>query len=149
MEKETKNFIFAVITVLITLGGLAFILHTLPEKEPVLPDSFIEQIKEQISKLDLRTFAADIGRAQEEAKSAANNRREYEESKAKWIEENPPVDEFFDEKRIGDVEYVVQYLRKYGISGHCAFVHHGGVICAEFGGKISFPLKPKFKYIEA
>ena len=66
--------------------------------------------------------------------------REYYEQKEKWLAENPTVKEMFDNKRIYDTEYVIQYLTKNKIGGHCALVYRKNVVCAEFNGRIKFPI---------
>lgn len=78
---------------------------------------------------------------QEEADREKQAGIEYMAVRKKWLDENPPVREFFDEGRIYNTDYVIQYLKENKIGGHCALVWRIEVVCADFGGVIKFPTR--------
>lgn len=80
---------------------------------------------------------AEIAR-REEVKRQLEAKEAHDKSKADWLAKHPPVVELFDEKRIYDTEYVIKYLQKNPISGHCALVWIGDVVCVD-SDAIRFP----------
>lgn len=63
---------------------------------------------------------------------------DHEASKKKWLDENPPVRRLFDEDRISDTAYVIEYLKENKIGGHCALVWLPDVVCTD-RDSITFP----------
>lgn len=75
---------------------------------------------------------------EEKQKREADAKAQWEESKAKWLAENPPVKTLFPEGKEYDTAYVIQYLKENKIAGHCALVWRIDVVCAD-GARIMFP----------
>ena len=69
------------------------------------------------------------------------SKRKYEESKNRWLKENPPVEFLFDAERRYDNDYVISYLEQFSIGGDCVLVWNQDVICWGFGDALKFPTK--------
>ena len=80
----------------------------------------------------------DTDHIQTEAEREAIAKRLYDEARVKWLKENPPVDVLYVEKNGYNTEYVINYLKRNKISGHCALVWRPDVVCME-GFHIVFP----------
>lgn len=90
-----------------------------------------EDVKAEINQIDYW----DTEEGEKEKEEIEKN---IEESRQRWLNTYPPVDELFDITQIYNNEYVIKYLQRNKISGDCALILRKNVICID-SEKISFP----------
>lgn len=132
MKQETKlGVIFSLIIIIIVLQIITLFKGISLYKDKQDPKIEIKEIIKEESAIPYW----DREENQDELKRIG---LEYEANKAKWLAENPPVKELFNEDKIYDTDYVIQYLKENKIGGHCALVWRADVVCVDTGS-IRFP----------
>lgn len=155
MKKKNKNMkttvLWLILAIVVFQTGIMITKIVLDKPEEDIVKKEAEVVVVELENLDTTTIKNEIQnrKAKENAKKNAEaerevTRKQYEESKRKWLRENPPVDVLFDLDRIYDEEYVIDYIKRNGITGHCALVWRSDVICVDWD-VLTFPTeRPKY-----
>ena len=124
-------------TIFLGMHSIAYVMK-LAREEPLkmectnLPEYVYVSNIEQVDKKEEAIKKVD------REKESEKMRIQFEENKRRWLENNPPVEVLFDEDRIGDTDYIIQYLKDNPVVGSCALVWIKDVVCEDWG-KLVFP----------
>ena len=99
----------------------------------------VQEVKEDVEEV-AQTYEEKEAEAKEIREAHELARYNHEKSKQEWLDNNPPVDVLFEESRIHDSEYIIEYLKRNKIGGSCALVWRSDVVCVDFG-KLVFPTR--------
>lgn len=139
MKNRILGIIAVIIIVLLAVGN--FLLYKMLIDESL---NSIEPVQFEIEKPTNLSDDEILKRAEEineRELQRQESKQQHEESKKRWLRENPPVEFLFKTDRRGDKDYVLWYLKQFSIGGDCALVWHPDVLCWDFQNGLRFPIK--------